>query len=145
MTMHTKPTSIPLRSKDYIASEDEALVLEKLRAASKCPYHQWCSPELIGPKRMLKPEFAGEESWENWHLESKLYALFKDAILFPSINWTCFCRECAKKNPTPGKHNKFGDGFSSQSSWRAALRGWENACNRACRSIIKARLKGKIP
>ena len=90
-------------------------------------------------------EFAGEENWEDWHLESKLYAMFKDAMFFPRMNWTCFCRECANKNPTPGKHNRFGYGFSSQSSWRAALRGWENACNRACKSIIKAQLKGKIP
>ena len=143
-TMYPKPTTTLLRSKDYIASEDEALVLQKLKEASKCPYHQYCSPELIGPKRMLLPEFSGEENWEDWHLESKLYVMFKDAMFFPRMNWTCFCRECAKKNPTPGKHNKFGSGFSSQYSWRAALRGWENACDRACKSIIKAQLKGKM-
>ena len=138
---YPKPTATLLRSKDYIASEDEALVLEKLKVASKCPYHQWCSPELIGPKRMLMPEFAEEESWENWQLESKLYAMFKDAMFFPRMNWTCFCRECAKKNPTPGKHNKFGYGFTSQYSWKAALRGWENACDRACKRLIKEQLK----
>jgi len=138
---YPKPTTTLLRSKDYIASEDEAIVVEKLKAASKCPYHQRCSPELIGPKRMLLPEFAEEESWEDWHLESKLYAMFPDALLFPRTNWTCFCRECAKKNPTPGKHNKFGCGFSSQHSWRAALRGWENACDRICKRLIKEQLK----
>lgn len=138
---HTKPTTTLLRSKDYIASEDEVDVLEKLKNASKCPYHQWCSPELIGPKRMLLPEFANEESWEDWHLESKLYAMFKDALFFPRMNWTCFCRECAAKNPTPGKHNKFGCGFTSQYSWKAALRGWENACDRACKRLIKEQLK----
>ena len=138
---YPKPTITLLRSKDYIASEDEALVLEKLKAASKCPYHQWCSPELIGPKRLLLPEFANEESWEDWHLESRLYALFPDSLLFPRTNWTCFCRECAAKNPTPGKHNKFGYGFSSQYSWKAALRGWENACDRACKRLIKEQLK----
>lgn len=138
---YPKPTTTLLRSKDYIASEDEAIVVEKLKAANKCPYHQWCSPELIGPKRMLLPEFAEEESWEDWHLESKLYAMFKDALFFPRTNWTCFCRECAKKNPTPGKHNKFGCGFTSQHSWRAALRGWENACDRICKRLIKEQLK----
>ena len=97
-TMYPKPTTTLLRSKDYIASEDEALVLQKLKEASKCPYHQYCSPELIGPKRMLLPEFSGEENWEDWHLESKLYVMFKDAMFFPRMNWTCFCRECAKKN-----------------------------------------------
>lgn len=138
---YPKPTTTLLRSKDYIASEDEALVLEKLKAASKCPYHQWCPPELIGPKRLLLPEFANEESWEDWHLESRLYVLFPDSLLFPRTNWTCFCRECAAKNPTPGKHNKFGCGFSSQHSWKAALRGWENACDRACKRLIKEHLK----
>lgn len=138
---YPKPTITLLRSKDYIASEDEALVLEKLKAASKCPYHQWCQPELIGPKRLLLPEFANEESWEDWHLESRLYALFPDSLLFPRTNWTCFCRECAAKNPTQGKHNKFGCGFSSQYSWKAALRGWENACDRACKRLIKEQLK----
>ena len=141
MAMHIKPTSTLLRSKDYVASKDEAIVLKMLKSASKCPYHQWCSPELIGPKRMLLPEFAGEESWDDWHLESKLYAMFPDALLFPRTSWTCFCRECAAKNPIPGKHNKFGYGFTSQHSWRAAVRGWENACDRACRRIIKEHLK----
>jgi hypothetical protein len=139
-----KPTSKLLRSKDYIASEDEVLVLEKLKTASKCPYHQWCSPELIGPKRLL-PEFALEASdWSDWHLEQRLYLIFKDALLFPKFNWTCFCRECAMQNPTPGKHNRFGSGFSSQHSWKAALRGWENACDRACKRMINDALRGRI-
>lgn len=37
-----KPTSVLLRSKDYIAAEDEKLVLETLLRASSCPYHKWC-------------------------------------------------------------------------------------------------------
>lgn len=141
--MHAKPTETLLRSKDYIAAEDEAEVLEKLKAASRCPYHKWCSPELIGPKRML-PVLAGEEgctSWDDWHLESKLYVMFKDAMLFPRTNWICFCPECASKNPTPGKHNKFGYGFCSQHSWRATLRGWESACDQTRKKQIKEYLK----
>ena len=127
-----------------MTESEEKKLLAKLELAGKCPYHQWCSPELIGPKRMLMPEFAEEESWEDWHLESKLYAMFPDALLFPRTDWTCFCRECAKKNPTPGKHNKFGYGFTSQYSWRAAVRGWESACARACKRMIINSLKGEI-
>lgn len=140
-----RPTSVLLRSKDYIASEDEQLVLEMLQRASKCPYHKWCSPELIGPKRMLKPELEAEASWGSLRAEALLRVVFRDAMLFPRTSWTCFCRECAMKSPVPGKHNKFGAGFTSQHSWRSAIKAWERACRATSTKLTRKWLKSGEP
>lgn len=74
---------------------------------------------------------------DKWHVLSKL---FPDAMIF-DCNYTVFCSECAKKNPFPGKHNKFGYGFTSQYYLRAAQKNWNGACMRYYVSSVKNDLK----
>ena len=121
-----------------LEGKDEGRLRKKLADAELCPYHD-VLPEIIGPDRCFmplnmthdKPDFTYDDALQNE---------FSDAYLFPSINWTCFCKKCAKENPTPGKHNKFGCGFCSQYSWQASLRNWNSACMRAYKRIVKDNL-----
>ena len=114
-----------------LPSSEERKLQEKLSAAEKCPFHD-VLPEIIGPRRLLSnfPENF-KHSFNIWLLEE-----FPDALLFPDINWTCFCPECAKKSPAPYKHNAFGYGFCSQYSWQAALTNWNKACIRHCKRAV---------
>ena len=120
-----------------LEDKNESKLRNKLAEAELCPYHN-ISPEIIGPDRCfmmlniayVKPMFTYDD----------LKNEFPDTILFPDINWTCFCKMCAKKNPTPSKHNKFGYGFCSQYSWQAALKNWNSACMRFYKRIIRDNL-----
>lgn len=112
----------------------EAQLQAKLALADKCPYHG-VLPVIIGPARTFVDDYG--------MLSDTIFSQqFPDALLFPNINWTCFCPECAKKNPTPGKHNVFGYGLCSQSSWGASLRNWNNSCRRVCARMILKTLNG---
>lgn len=119
----------------HLSQKDESKLLAKIASAERCPFHE-TTPEVIGPFRKL--------CWENGSAmsDSSLWLFFPDAYLFPTINWTCFCWECAEKNPTPKKHNKFGYGFCSQTSWQAAVGNWNKACLRSCKRMITDILKG---
>lgn len=107
-----------------------AKLLKKLSQAEKCPYHD-ILPEIVGPERRL-----------DYGANSVIY--LDAAMLFPSINWTCFCPKCAAENPTPKKANQFGDGYCSQYSWQAALGNWNKACTRMCKKMIMHHLKGEV-
>jgi len=116
--------------------------LEKaLAVAEKCPYHE-CLPKMVG--RDIAPPEVPEEQWDRMTMLAKdtfMDKTYPDVLLFPGQGYTCFCEECAKKTPTPGKHNKFGCGFSSQYAWRAALGNWNKACLRFVKSSIMKTLK----
>ena len=77
--------------------------------------------------------------WQNdrWYVMQRI---FPDAMIF-DIGYTVFCPECAKKNPFPGKHNKFGYGFTSQFSLNAAKRNWNSACMRYYKHAVKDDIK----
>lgn len=129
---------IEIRS--FLEPEKEAKLRDALLNAEKCPFHD-VLPEIIGPQRKFID--SNPESYEpfSWRIETALHELFPDALLFPTINWTCFCKKCAKKNPRPSKHNRFGYGFCSQYSWQAALRNWNLACMRIYIRLVKDNLK----
>lgn len=91
------------------------------------------------------PELAAEASWESPQAEALLRIVFRDAMLFPRTSWTCFCRECARKSPVPGKRNKFGVGFTSQHSWRSAVKAWERACRATSTKLTREWLKSGEP
>ena len=110
-------------------ASEETKLLKKLSQAEKCPYHDNV-PEIVGPE--IRDYGASSE------------IVLPAAMLFPSINWTCFCPKCAMKNPTPKKHNQFGYGYCSQYSWQAALGNWNKACSRVCKKMIIDQLKGKM-
>ena len=71
-----------------------------------------------------------------------VFDVFKDAMLF-CHGCTVFCPKCAKKSPTPGKHNKFGYGYCSQWSLQEAKKNWNKAVRRFAKSQIKKVLAGK--
>ena len=108
---------------DMDTSEKEHLE-ECISKAEKCPYHG-ILPEVFGPSRL--PEQCRHSS----------ELMLEDAMLFPKIEWVCFCPECAKKSPTPEKHNRFGYGYTSQYSWNAAVSNWNKACMRSYKRLVK--------
>lgn len=69
--------------------------------------------------------------------------IFPEACLF-STQYTVFCPKCAKQNPTLGKHNKFGSGFTSQYNIKAAMHNWNKACIRYAKRAIIDVLNGKV-
>lgn len=112
-----------------------------------CPYHK-CEPWTIGPGLRLPSEFkdvqdaidANAIGYANVLMSYRL----PDAMIWMSNHWyTTFCPECAKKNPTPTKHNTFGYGFTSQSSASASKSNWNKACLRRHAKIFNDALKGK--
>ena len=106
-----------------------------------CPVHG-CAPWEFGPKIDLPDISPFEKNGRMW-LHDKWWVLsqiFPDALIFAS-QYTVFCPECAKKNPFPGKHNKFGYGFCSQYSLTAAKNNWNKACMRWYVSKVKDDLK----
>ena len=111
-----------------LSASEEAKLLKKLSQAEKCPYHD-IVPEIVGPERRL--DYGGDGCID-----------LGAAMLFPLINWTCFCPKCAVESPTLEKHNQFGFGYCSQHSWQAALGNWNKACSRACKKLIMQQLKG---
>lgn len=125
-----------------LSSKEEAKLKDRLLHAEKCPFHDTV-PEMIGPHRQLVDDnfnSSYSDIIKAVSINAELSKEFPAAMFFPTINWTCFCRECAKKNPTPSKHNKFGYGFCSQYSWQAALKNWNSACMRSYKRIIKDNL-----
>ena len=105
-----------------------------------CPYHK-VQPWFYGPDLTLPITLNGRPPAKDmmfWVLSR----FFPDAILFEH-GYTVFCPECAKKNPTPGKHNKFGFGFCSQYALQSAKHNWNKACLRFTKSAITNVLKGK--
>ena len=121
---------------ERLSQAEESKLIQKLASAEKCPWHG-IQPEIVGPKRMPKTFY----SCHSLSIEAWLFREFPAAILFPTINWTCFCPKCAKKSPIADKHNKFGYGLSSQYSWQAALGNWNKACLRYCKKMILNHLK----
>jgi len=83
----------------------------KLPQLMPCPYHD-CLPVYF------KHEL---DVWQCWHY------------------W--YCPECEKENPTPGKYNSFGNGFSSQYSMSAARANWNNAVHRRQMRLLKNAIK----
>lgn len=120
-----------------LGDKNEIKLRNKLAEAELCPYHS-ISPEIIGPDRCFMS--LNDITIKTMFTFDTLKNEFPAAVLFPDINWTCFCKMCAKKNPTPSKYNKFGYGFCSQYSWQAALRNWNSACIRSYKRIIKDNL-----
>lgn len=113
-----------------MSASEEAKLLKKLSQAEKCPYHD-ILPEIVGPERRLDYGASSE-------------IVLPAAMLFLSINWTCFCPKCAVDNPNRKKHNQFGYGYCSQHSWQAAIGNWNKACSRICRKMIISQLKGEV-
>lgn len=132
-----------------LSESEEKKMLAKLALASKCPFHETL-PKLLGPryvKDILPPdleELVLEDPERFWLPRVQQYVNWQygAAMFWPSLQWTCFCPKCAAENPTPGKHNRFGYGFSCQDTWQGALRGWNSACDRACKRMILLHLKG---
>ena len=120
----------------------------KMRSLELCPVHK-CEPWMASPflQEGTSPELAalaaGCKSEDFMHAEKAIYKMFPDVWFSFCHDWTVFCPECAKKNPFPGKHNKFGYGFSSQYSLSAAKGNWNKACKRFAKRSIKELLKGK--
>ena len=114
---------------------------KKLSIANKCPYHS-ILPMVIGPD--LPVPFNGIDTWRQARfveVENYLKNKYSDAFHFPRIEYVCFCPECANKNPTPSKHNKFGYGYTSQESWNNAINNWNKACIRSYKRLIIDDLK----
>ena len=55
-----------------------------------------------------------------------------------------YCDKCKEKNPTPGKWNSFGYGFTSYLSKSAALNNWNKACLRRAVRIMKEAIAGNV-
>lgn len=132
----------------------------KMRSLELCPVHK-CEPWTVCPKlcngtthelvEMLEescniciPPFGINDFHSDFHkAECMLDRMFPDAFFFFNIDFVVFCPECAKKNPFPGKHNKFGCGFMSQFSLASAKSNWNRACARFAKRSIIGLLKGK--
>lgn len=120
----------------HLDKDRESKLEAALASAEKCPYHSFL-PEVIGPERRI---YAADDQK---HVPAE-YA-FEDAMLFPKFEWTCFCPKCADKSPFKNiRHNKFGFGYTSQHSWRAALSNWNKACIREYKRIIQNDLKKAV-
>ena len=111
-----------------------------------CPYHK-CKPWTIGPGLRLPSELSDVQNLidsHNIHAATDLIQKKFSAVMLWITGWfTTFCPECAKKNPTPTKHNTFGYGFTSQSSASASKSNWNKACLRRHVRIFNDALKGK--
>lgn len=111
-----------------------------------CPYHKR-EPWTIGPGLRLPSKLSMVQNAidsKNRRLAMEIMEeMFPDAMLWLNGWFTTFCPECAKKNPTPTKHNRFGYGFTSQYSQSAAKNGWNKACLRQYVRIFNDALKGK--
>ena len=105
-------------------------------ALEECPYHH-TKPWQLGNCDLYK-----DSDGKDLERPRNFLDAFADAMLF-CHGFTVFCPECAKKNPTPGKHNKFGYGFCSQHSLQEAKRNWNNAVRRFARRSIRDVLNGK--
>ena len=111
-----------------------------------CPYHKR-EPWTIGPGLQLPSELSEVQS----AIDSKhgrlameiIQKMFPAAMLWLNGWFTTFCPECAKKNPTPTKHNTFGYGFTSQYTAAASKSNWNKACLRRHVRIFNDALKGK--
>ena len=113
-------------------------------ALDNCPIHN-CQPLAYAKDIELPADYDISPFYRDGRMwqENKWYVMqriFPDAMIF-DIGYTIFCPECAKKNPFPGKHNKFGYGFTSQFNLNAAKRNWNSACMRYYKHAIKDDLK----
>ena len=130
-----------MRYESLMYNSEIAKLKEKLSIASKCPYHS-ILPIIIGPD--LPVPFNEIDTWLTAsfvEVEKYLRNNYSDAFLFPRIEYVCFCPECANKNPTQSKHNRFGYGYTSQESWNNAINNWNKACIRSYKRLIMNDLK----
>ena len=144
-------------------------ISELLATACFCPVHQDQKPAVIGPfektgmlsemifayphEEFEKLGFAFDH-WEDYDLnflckkkdaEWIMEHTFPEVMIFPSIEWTCFCPQCAVKNPfawNDGKRNYFGYGYTSQDTWRRAISHWNTGCHRYIKAEIMRSMKG---
>lgn len=120
------------------------IALEDCPIHKRQPYFIALAPCALEDGKMSREliELIGDNCLTDWRLERRLHELFPASYIFLHGS-TVFCPECAKKNPTPSKHNKFGCGFCSQHSLQEAKRNWNKAVRRFAKRSIRKVLEGK--